>query len=56
MYSHWAKDCNQMLGDLCENCGRSIHRKEDCLKSKDNINNLDIVLEIKGEKLKCAFC
>ena len=55
-YGHWGKDCNKILNNLCEKCGKSIHNKEDCLRANDNISNNDFVFEIMNNKLNCAFC
>ena len=55
-YGHWGKDCEEVIKDKCENCHISAHKKEDCLKFRDEIKNEDLFLVIKKNGLKCAFC
>ena len=55
-YGHWAKNCEEILKDKCENCHMSVHKKEDCLKYRDEIKYEDLFLDIKKNGLKCAFC
>ena len=55
-YGHWAKNCKEELKNKCENCGLSIHKKEDCLKNPKEIKSIDILVNKKDIKLKCAFC
>jgi len=55
-YGHWAKNCKEELKNKCENCGLSIHNKEDCLKNPKEIKSIDILVNKKDIKLKCAFC
>ena len=54
-YGHWAKDCGEILQNKCENCNKSCHNKEDCLKNCD-IKFEDLLILNKNSKLKCAFC
>ena len=55
-YGHWAKNCQEIIKNKCENCHISAHRKEDCLKFREEIKYEDLFLEIKKKGLKCAFC
>ena len=55
-YGHWAKNCEEIIKDKCENCHISAHKKEDCLKFREGIAYEDLFLEIKKNGLKCAFC
>ena len=54
-YGHWAKDCGEILQNKCENCNKSCHNKEDCLKNCD-IKFEDLLILNKNSKLKCEFC
>ena len=55
-YGHWAKNCEEIIKDKCENCHISAHKKEDCLKFREGITYEDLFLYIKKNGLKCAFC
>ena len=54
-YGHWAKDCKEIIKNICKNCKISAHNKEDCLKYHEGINNEELLL-IKKFGLKCSFC
>ena len=55
-YGHWAKSCKEELKNLCEYCGISVHKKEDCLRCHKELKSIDILVNKKDLKLKCAFC
>lgn len=55
-YGHWAKECKEIIKNVCENCNKSIHKKEDCLKNRDGIKYEDLILDMDKNNLKCAFC
>ena len=52
-YGHKIQNCTEeKLGPLCQNCNRSIHKKEDCLKFPDEIT----IKDLERHNLKCEFC
>ena len=56
-YGHWAKNCEEIINNKCDNCKISSHNKEDCLKFNEGIKYEDFLLLKKNNKgLKCAFC
>lgn len=54
-YGHWAKNCEEIIKDKCENCNISAHNKEDCLKFNDGIKYDELLLK-KNKGIDCAFC
>ena len=54
-YGHWAKNCEEVIKNKCENCNISAHNKEDCLKFNDGIKYEDLLLK-KNKGIECAFC
>lgn len=55
-YGHWAKNCQEIIQNKCENCHTSSHTKEDCLKFKENIKYENFFSNMIKNGLKCAFC
>ena len=52
-YGHKIQNCTaDKLEPLCQNCNRSIHKKEDCLKCPDEIT----IKDLEKHNLKCEFC